>query len=250
MFPETIMFNPNFFFLTLPLLYLVKSSPSKKRRTLPHGPLKKTAASGPFLSTQISSNSQHHLLQHQISYETKEEVEGESGKSWKQDVYFTPECKTVEQTCCWLIPAVFWLVPACSGLLPQHGVNSLSSPPSQWYSRVIPTSSQRLRHPATLLAKHPKSPSLLLWENLDLLPVVSLRLNLRMTAGQWEWLKTTHWVRSTVPPRVKRKKCQGKINPQAWVNKIYKYKCNWLLNVSSHHQVCNKITCCRILYEI
>lgn len=119
----------NFFFLTLPLLYLVKSSPSKKRRTPPHGPLKKTAASGPFLSTQISSNSQHHLLQHQISSETKEEVEGENGKSWKQDVYFTPECKTIEQTCCWLIPAVFWLVPACTGLLPQHGINSFSSFP-------------------------------------------------------------------------------------------------------------------------
>lgn len=173
----------NFFFLTFPLLYLVKSSPSKKRRAPPHGPLKKTAASGPFLSTQTSSNSQHHLLQHQISSETKEEVEGENGKSWKQDVYFTPECKTIEQTCCWLIRAVFRLVPACSGILPQHGINSFSSPLAQWYSQVIPTSSQRLRHPATLLAKHPKSLQLLLWENLALLLVVSLHLNLRMMAG-------------------------------------------------------------------
>lgn len=172
----------NFFFLTFPLLYSVKSSPSKKRRAPPHG-LKKTAASGPLLSTQTSSNSQHHLFQHQISSETKEEVEGENGKSWKRDVYFTPERKTIKQTCCWLIAAVFRLVPACSGLLSQHGINSFSSPPSQWYSQVIPTSSQGLRRPATLLAKHPKSLSILLWEDPNLLPVPSLRFNLRMMAG-------------------------------------------------------------------
>lgn len=57
---------------------MLKTSPSKKRRTVAHGPQKKAGASGPLLSTQTSSNSQNHLLEHQISSETKEEAEEDS----------------------------------------------------------------------------------------------------------------------------------------------------------------------------
>ncbi|XP_041664612.1 phosphatidylinositol 4-phosphate 5-kinase type-1 alpha-like [Cheilinus undulatus] len=54
----------------------LKTSPSKKRRALTHGPLRKAGASGPPLSTQTSTNSQ---LQHQISTDTKEDAEADSG---------------------------------------------------------------------------------------------------------------------------------------------------------------------------
>ncbi|XP_070777636.1 phosphatidylinositol 4-phosphate 5-kinase type-1 alpha-like isoform X2 [Enoplosus armatus] len=57
---------------------LLKTSPSKKRRTVAHGPLRKAAGSGPYLMTQTSSSSnQHPLLQHQVSSETKEDTEGD-----------------------------------------------------------------------------------------------------------------------------------------------------------------------------
>ncbi|XP_039675483.1 phosphatidylinositol 4-phosphate 5-kinase type-1 alpha-like isoform X2 [Perca fluviatilis] len=56
----------------------LKTSPSKKRRLVAHVPLRKTAGSGPSLSTQTSSNSQHPLLQHQVSSETKEDTEGDN----------------------------------------------------------------------------------------------------------------------------------------------------------------------------
>ncbi|XP_074542822.1 phosphatidylinositol 4-phosphate 5-kinase type-1 alpha-like isoform X6 [Halichoeres trimaculatus] len=56
----------------------LKNSPSKKRRAVTH-PLRKTAGSGPPLSTQTSTNSQHTLLQHQISTDTREDVEVDSG---------------------------------------------------------------------------------------------------------------------------------------------------------------------------
>ncbi|KAM3595969.1 uncharacterized protein V6R79_006084 [Siganus canaliculatus] len=50
----------------------LKTSPSKKRRTLTHGPTKKPAASGPFLLTPNSSSNQ---LQHQVSSESREDSE-------------------------------------------------------------------------------------------------------------------------------------------------------------------------------
>ncbi|TNN63797.1 Phosphatidylinositol 4-phosphate 5-kinase type-1 alpha [Liparis tanakae] len=56
---------------------LLKTSPSKKRRALTHGPLRKPAGGGPLLMTQTSGNSQHSSLQHQSSSETKEEPEGD-----------------------------------------------------------------------------------------------------------------------------------------------------------------------------
>ncbi|XP_044028592.1 phosphatidylinositol 4-phosphate 5-kinase type-1 alpha-like isoform X2 [Siniperca chuatsi] len=56
---------------------LLKTSPSKKRRAVAHGPLRKTAGSGPSLLTQTSSNSQH-PLQNQVSSETKEDTEGDN----------------------------------------------------------------------------------------------------------------------------------------------------------------------------
>lgn len=68
--------------LTFSLFCPVKSSPSKKRRAVAHGPLKKTAGSGPFLMTQTSGNNQHPLLQHQVSTDTIENTEGDNGKSW------------------------------------------------------------------------------------------------------------------------------------------------------------------------
>lgn len=74
-------------------MYPVKTSPSKKRRAVAHGPLKKTAGSGPSLLAQSSSNNQHHLIQHQVSSESKEDTEGDNGKNWKQDVRFLLECK-------------------------------------------------------------------------------------------------------------------------------------------------------------
>lgn len=62
-------------------LYSVKTSPYKKRRAVTQGPAKKTAGSGPSLSTQTSTNSQQHVLQHQISSETKDDSEGDSSKT-------------------------------------------------------------------------------------------------------------------------------------------------------------------------
>ncbi|XP_073339955.1 phosphatidylinositol 4-phosphate 5-kinase type-1 alpha-like [Pagrus major] len=56
----------------------LKTSPSKKRRAVAHGPLKKTAGSGPSLSTQTSVNNQHPLLQHQVSTDTIENTEGDN----------------------------------------------------------------------------------------------------------------------------------------------------------------------------
>ncbi|XP_056269341.1 phosphatidylinositol 4-phosphate 5-kinase type-1 alpha-like isoform X2 [Pseudoliparis swirei] len=56
---------------------LLKTSPSKKRRAVTHGPLRKPAGAGPLLMTQTSGNSQHSSLQHQSSSETKEEPEGD-----------------------------------------------------------------------------------------------------------------------------------------------------------------------------
>lgn len=53
----------------------LKTSPSKKRRAVTHGPLRKTAGAGPSLSTQTSTNSQHPSLQHQVSSDTKEDSE-------------------------------------------------------------------------------------------------------------------------------------------------------------------------------
>ncbi|XP_023265551.1 phosphatidylinositol 4-phosphate 5-kinase type-1 alpha-like [Seriola lalandi dorsalis] len=56
----------------------LKTSPSKKRRPMAHGPLRKAAGSGPLLSTQTSSNSQQLLLQRQVSSETREDPEGDN----------------------------------------------------------------------------------------------------------------------------------------------------------------------------
>ncbi|XP_037329318.2 phosphatidylinositol 4-phosphate 5-kinase type-1 alpha-like [Pungitius pungitius] len=56
----------------------LKTSPSKKRRNLPHGPLRKPTGTGPFLMTQTSGNSQQSFLQHQVSSENKEETEGDN----------------------------------------------------------------------------------------------------------------------------------------------------------------------------
>ncbi|KAK5854883.1 hypothetical protein PBY51_005036 [Eleginops maclovinus] len=56
----------------------LKTSPSKKRRAVSHAPLRKLAGPGPPLSTQVSVNSQHPVLQSQISVDTKEETEGDT----------------------------------------------------------------------------------------------------------------------------------------------------------------------------
>ncbi|KAK2830493.1 hypothetical protein Q5P01_018424 [Channa striata] len=56
---------------------LVKTSPSKKRRAVVHGPLKKTGGSGPLLSTQTSVNSQQ-LSLHQASTESREDTEADN----------------------------------------------------------------------------------------------------------------------------------------------------------------------------
>ncbi|XP_031722268.1 phosphatidylinositol 4-phosphate 5-kinase type-1 alpha-like isoform X2 [Anarrhichthys ocellatus] len=57
---------------------LLKTSPSKKRRAVTHGPLRKTPGAGPSLMTQMSNNSQHSNLQHQVSSDTKEDTEGDN----------------------------------------------------------------------------------------------------------------------------------------------------------------------------
>lgn len=68
-------FMCNVVFRKIPL----KSSPSKKRRAVGHGPLKKVPGSGPLLSSQTSSNNnQHASLQHQVSTDTKDDSEGDS----------------------------------------------------------------------------------------------------------------------------------------------------------------------------
>uniref|UniRef100_A0A7N8XKF4 Phosphatidylinositol-4-phosphate 5-kinase type 1 alpha n=1 Tax=Mastacembelus armatus TaxID=205130 RepID=A0A7N8XKF4_9TELE len=65
---EKFMCNTVFRKITL------KTSPSKKRRAVTHGTLKKTAGNGP----QTSSTNQHPLLQHQLSSEIREDTEGEN----------------------------------------------------------------------------------------------------------------------------------------------------------------------------
>uniref|UniRef100_UPI0037E92717 phosphatidylinositol 4-phosphate 5-kinase type-1 alpha-like isoform X1 n=2 Tax=Semicossyphus pulcher TaxID=241346 RepID=UPI0037E92717 len=65
----------------------IKTSPSKKRRAVAQGgPLRKTAGSGPPLSTQTSSNSQHSFLQHQVSVDTREDIEGDGFQSGRPDL--------------------------------------------------------------------------------------------------------------------------------------------------------------------
>ncbi|XP_068188822.1 phosphatidylinositol 4-phosphate 5-kinase type-1 alpha-like [Antennarius striatus] len=55
----------------------LKTSPSKKRRAVTHGPLKKPAPLGASLPAHASSSNQQQLLQHQISSESKEESESD-----------------------------------------------------------------------------------------------------------------------------------------------------------------------------
>lgn len=76
-------------------MYLVKPSPSKKRRAVSQAPLKKTAGSGPLVLSQTSSNSHHQPLQHQASTDTKEDSEGDNGENGRQGVRFQLECKEV-----------------------------------------------------------------------------------------------------------------------------------------------------------
>lgn len=61
--------------------YLVKTSPSKKRRA-GAGPVKRAAGSGPSLMTQASSSStaQSPLLQHQASSDTREDSEADKSE--------------------------------------------------------------------------------------------------------------------------------------------------------------------------
>ncbi|XP_019957512.2 phosphatidylinositol 4-phosphate 5-kinase type-1 alpha-like isoform X1 [Paralichthys olivaceus] len=56
----------------------LKNSPSKKRRAVTHGPLRKTAGSGPLLMSQTSSSSQQTFLQRQVSTETRDDTDGDS----------------------------------------------------------------------------------------------------------------------------------------------------------------------------
>lgn len=68
-------FMCNAVFRKIPL----KTSPSKKRRAVSHGPLKKVPGSGPSLMSQSSSNNnQHASLQHQVSTDTKDDSEGDN----------------------------------------------------------------------------------------------------------------------------------------------------------------------------
>lgn len=76
---QNIFFMINLFFF-LPL-HAVKTSPYKKRHAVAQGPVKRPAGSGPSLSTQTSTNSQQHVLQRQISSDTKEDSEGDNGKT-------------------------------------------------------------------------------------------------------------------------------------------------------------------------
>lgn len=69
-------------------MYLVKTSPSKKRRAVTHGPLKKAGGAGPSLLVTTSSNNQHPALQHQVSSEAKEDSEGDNCKNWKYENEF------------------------------------------------------------------------------------------------------------------------------------------------------------------
>uniref|UniRef100_UPI003AB0E98E phosphatidylinositol 4-phosphate 5-kinase type-1 alpha-like isoform X1 n=1 Tax=Centroberyx gerrardi TaxID=166262 RepID=UPI003AB0E98E len=58
----------------------LKTSPSKKGRAVAHGALRKgnTAGSGPFLMTQTSTSSQQHVVQRNISTESKTDTEGDN----------------------------------------------------------------------------------------------------------------------------------------------------------------------------
>ncbi|XP_028281312.1 phosphatidylinositol 4-phosphate 5-kinase type-1 alpha-like [Parambassis ranga] len=53
----------------------LKTSPSKKRRAVTHGNVRRVAGSMPPLSTQTSTNSQHHSLQHQSSVDAREDAD-------------------------------------------------------------------------------------------------------------------------------------------------------------------------------
>lgn len=107
------------------MLYPVKTSPSKKRRAVTHGPMKKTATSGPSLSQTTSNN------QHQVSSESKEDTEGDNGKNWERDVWFLLKCKQG-----WIMltdslrVSVFQHVPACEGLLSEQNINWFFLPSS------------------------------------------------------------------------------------------------------------------------
>ncbi|GAA6227304.1 phosphatidylinositol 4-phosphate 5-kinase type-1 alpha-like [Lates japonicus] len=58
----------------------LKTSPSKKRRAVSHGPLRKGAGSGPLLLTPTSSNNQQPVLQHQFSSDTEGDNVMQSGR--------------------------------------------------------------------------------------------------------------------------------------------------------------------------
>lgn len=62
-------------------MYVVKTSPSKKRRALTHGPQKKSSGSAPPLTTQTSSKSLQLTLQRQVSSESREDTEGDNSKT-------------------------------------------------------------------------------------------------------------------------------------------------------------------------
>lgn len=58
---------------------MLKTSPSKKRRAVTHGPMRRGGGAGPSYSTQTSTTSQPLSLQHQFSTDTRDDVEVDSG---------------------------------------------------------------------------------------------------------------------------------------------------------------------------
>lgn len=70
----------------------MKTSPSKKRRAVTHGPLKKTAGSAPLLTTQTSNKSLQLSLQHQVSSESRDDTEGDISKTGGKDKYGSFNC--------------------------------------------------------------------------------------------------------------------------------------------------------------
>lgn len=174
-------------------MYIVRSSPSKKRRTLSHGPMKKSGGTGPYLLAAASSNNQHPALQHQVSTDTREDNEADNCKNWK---YENGEFSRTGNSLCLLIATEIK-----SSSVSQHVKYFYHNKAlivlsffTQLSSQVVLTSSQSPHHRAIPL-NPPFSPPR---ETLNMFLQVSL------CPTPWIWITHTAKTRSPAPPRGKR----------------------------------------------
>lgn len=142
------------------------------------GPVKRPAGSGPSPLTQTSINSQQHVLQREISSDTKEDSEGENGKTWKTARQASVDVTTRALWSPWPIPAEirsYGMLPACKAFISQQIVNSSSALPDQLHSQDILISPKQCCWP-TLSTKLLRLPSFPPLKSLNLPHQVSLCL--------------------------------------------------------------------------